>query len=660
MPILPQPPHILHSDDEPSLDALKLRARAMSAAGNGIVIADASLPDYPIVYANPAFLTLSGYAEAEVVGFNCRFLQGPETDPETVLRIREAVQEQRAIQVMILNYHKNGTPFWNEITISPMRDARGTVTHFIGVQTNVTERIAAERQRSDLLAALTAGQEQFQAVQDGMADGLIVADKEGNVLTMNTVALRLFGYDGVAQVQRHVSEFADTFLLHSPDGEVLPPEEWPLARALGGEQFSDYEVRVTRRDTGKSWIGSYSGASLSDREGRPFRAIVSLRDVTERRAADETVHLFQHLSDNANDEFFLVDAAGCFTYVNGASCRALGYTPEQMRGMHVSVISPAYEDAQFAELFARAAREAVSPFETLHRRADGTTYSAESSVSIIHLGAEPLLLSIARDITERKAAAAKLAELYEREHRIAESLQRSLLTRPTQEILGGLEVETVYRPAWDEAQVGGDYYDVFALEGGRVALVVGDVSGKGLEAASRTAEIKFTLRAYLREYSQAAAALTRLNAFLCEAQSLEADAQEYFVVMSLMIVETRTGRVAVALAGAESPIVLRADGTLEEANTWGAMPLGIASKEKYEEIELHLAPGDLILAATDGITEARHGREFLGNDGMARLAQEAQSEETLARIGQAILSGVQSFAQGRLHDDVCLLLARRV
>ena len=208
MPILSQLPHTLNSGDDPALAALRLRDRAMSAAGNGIVIADASLPDCPIVYANPAFLALSGYSEAEVVGFNCRFLQGPETSSETVRQIREAVREQRAIQVMILNYRKSGAPFWNEVTISPVRDAQGAVTHFIGVQTDVTGRIAAERERSDLLAALTAGQEQFQAVQDGMADGLIVADKEGNVLTMNTVALRLFGYDGVAQVQRHISEFA--------------------------------------------------------------------------------------------------------------------------------------------------------------------------------------------------------------------------------------------------------------------------------------------------------------------------------------------------------------------------------------------------------------------------------------------------------------------
>jgi len=219
-------------------------------------------------------------------------------------------------------------------------------------------------------------------------------------------------------------------------------------------------------------------------------------------------------------------------------------------------------------------------------------------------------------------------------------------------------VETVYRPAWNEAQVGGDYYDVFALYDGRVALVVGDVSGKGLQAASRTAEIKFTLRAYLHESSEPASALTRLNSFLCDAQSLENVLQEYFVVLSLIVIDPHTGKMEIALAGAEPPMVLSRDGTMEEIRA-GGLPLGVSTNPGFKSMSRQLEPGELLLVATDGITEARRGREFLGSEGMARLAQEAQVHDTLAQIGQAILSGAQEFALGRLHDDVCLLLARR-
>ena len=639
-------------------EILRIRERAIDAATNGILISDASLPGCPIVYANPAFLALSGYSEAEILGRNCSFLQGPETNRETVDQIRQAIKSDYPIQVMIQNYHKNGTAFWNEVTITPVWDTEGKATHYIGVQTDITQRITDERAQKDLITAMLLGQEQFMAVQNGMADGLIVADKDGLVLTMNPVALRLLGFESLDQVQRQLSDFEKIFVLHSLDGEVIPLEGWPLSRVMRGEHFSDFEARLTRIDTGHSWIGSFSGASVQEGENSPYRGILSLRDVSGRRAAEESVRRFQHLSDNANDEFYLMNSAGQIVYVNAAACAALGYTQEQLQSLHITAINPLYQKKEWPELFDRAGREVIPPYETVHQRKNGTIYPVEASLSRLSFGTEHLLFASARDITERKATEAKMVEMYEREHRIAEALQRSMLSTPPESILGGLEVETVYQPAWKEAQVGGDYYDVFAVDGGRIALVVADVSGKGLEAASRTAEIKFTLRAYLREYPHGASALTRLNSFLCEAQMLEADPQDYFVVLTLILIDPQTGIMEITLAGAELPLVLRADGTLEEVGE-GGMLLGISPKQEYALSTGRLEVGDILLAATDGITEARQGRNLLGNDGMARMAQEARSLETLAEMGQAIFSSAQEYAGGKLHDDACLLLARR-
>jgi serine phosphatase RsbU (regulator of sigma subunit) len=126
------------------------------------------------------------------------------------------------------------------------------------------------------------------------------------------------------------------------------------------------------------------------------------------------------------------------------------------------------------------------------------------------------------DITERKAAEAALAAAAEKQQRIAETLQRSLLLTPPANAFPGIEISTRYEAAWEEAQIGGDFHDAFQVDGGKVALVVGDVTGKGLAAASYTAEIKFALRAYLRESDDPAAALQRLNHFLVGAQRLDA------------------------------------------------------------------------------------------------------------------------------------------
>ena len=135
---------------------LRLLALALDSATNGIVIAS-NTPDLPIVYCNPAFEQLTGYPEAEILGRNCRFLQGQETDPKAREQMRAAFAAHQPIDLVILNYHKDGTPFWNALNIGPLRHEEGQVTHFIGVQTDVTERVHTQRQLEEqaLTDALT-------------------------------------------------------------------------------------------------------------------------------------------------------------------------------------------------------------------------------------------------------------------------------------------------------------------------------------------------------------------------------------------------------------------------------------------------------------------------------------------------------------------------
>jgi len=110
-----------------------------------VTIADARLHDNPIIYANAGFQRLTGYSVEEVLGRNCRFLQGPDTDHDTLERLRLALHQKRACTVQLLNYRKDGTSFWNRLSITPVHDASGNVTHFIGVQSDVTEQKVAEQ-----------------------------------------------------------------------------------------------------------------------------------------------------------------------------------------------------------------------------------------------------------------------------------------------------------------------------------------------------------------------------------------------------------------------------------------------------------------------------------------------------------------------------------
>jgi adenylate cyclase len=126
-------------------EAVKLRDRALAASSVGIVIADAKLPDMPLIYVNPAFEQITGYSASEVLGYNCRFLQGKKTDRSQVDRLRIAINTGKHCTVILLNYRQDGTPFWNELTISPIYDENDQLTHFIGVQSDVSDRVRAEK-----------------------------------------------------------------------------------------------------------------------------------------------------------------------------------------------------------------------------------------------------------------------------------------------------------------------------------------------------------------------------------------------------------------------------------------------------------------------------------------------------------------------------------
>jgi diguanylate cyclase (GGDEF)-like protein/PAS domain S-box-containing protein len=120
-------------------EALRLRTRAIEASTSAVVITSALADDHPIEYVNPAFEAMTGYRADEVVGRNCRFLQGEERDQPALNELRAAIGEGRDAQVVLRNYRKDGRAFWAQITISPVRDAEGRVTHFVGIIVDTTE-----------------------------------------------------------------------------------------------------------------------------------------------------------------------------------------------------------------------------------------------------------------------------------------------------------------------------------------------------------------------------------------------------------------------------------------------------------------------------------------------------------------------------------------
>ncbi len=268
---------------------------------------------------------------------------------------------------------------------------------------------------------------------------------------------------------------------------------------------------------------------------------------------------------------------------------------------------------------------------------------------------------IVSEITQERLLEEANQAAYRREERIAEAFQESLLTRFSSDAFPGFSIQPVYFPALNEAAIGGDFYDVIALDGGKVAFVVADASGKGLAAAIRTAEVKYVLRALLWEDLDPAQVIYRLNNFMCRTQENNvSDLAFAFTALSLVVVDPSTDRAIAFSAGAENPFILKGATGEAKVATAGDLPLGILPNSHFQGNELLFEKGDLLLLFTDGITEARNGNEFFGYERTVAAAKEARAEPTVRAAAQAIYQKAVAFTKGALQDDACLLVARRL
>ena len=171
----------VHSADRRSdgIGSQSLLGRAVEASGVGVVVTDPNLPDNPIVYVNPAFERMTGYPANEVLGRNCRFLQRPGENRDQLSELREALREERECRVVLRNHRKDGAPFWNDLSISPVRDEQGLLTNFIGIQRDVTRSKQVEEERDSSREREKAAREEAEASRARLA---LLADS-GRVLS---------------------------------------------------------------------------------------------------------------------------------------------------------------------------------------------------------------------------------------------------------------------------------------------------------------------------------------------------------------------------------------------------------------------------------------------------------------------------------------------
>ena len=293
----------------------RLLETAVAASPNAVIITDATSPDNPAVYANPAVERVTGYAVEEVLGQNPRFLQGPYTDQEEVEELRRAVAEGREFFGVLRNRRKDGADFHNEMYVAPVRDESGKTTHFVGIQNDVTDRVRAE-------AALKESEERFRAAFENAPIGVTLVGLDNRYLKVNRAFSEMLGY-------------REKDLLGKTSAEITHPDDVEKSRAYMRRvvegQGQDLQKRYLHADGHEVWV-LLNVALVRDGEGDPSHYVCQHRDVTERkgfvdalRRSEGNLAAAQRIAHVGSWEY---DAVEDEAYWSDETYRILGFEPQ--------------------------------------------------------------------------------------------------------------------------------------------------------------------------------------------------------------------------------------------------------------------------------------------------------------------------------------------
>ncbi|CAD5105857.1 bifunctional diguanylate cyclase/phosphodiesterase [Zestomonas carbonaria] len=391
---------------------LALTQLAIDASPMGVCIADARQPDLPLIYCNPAFERMSGYSREEILNRNCRFLQGDDRHQSELQRLRVALRRGEACQVVLRNYRKNGSLFWNEITLAPMRDAQG-ISHFVGLQHDVSAReqqiVELARRREELLR-----QTHLLAQTEAIADiGGWVLDPTDLSMFWSEGCFRLFELDPSGATPSLEQAFA--YL----DADSRHLAEQAVRQALERSDPFDIELRLTTARGNQRYVRA---RGLVERDGNEvIRIYGALQDLTERKRAEQQLH--------ERDEwlrlFFEAPLIGMamigpqrlWLEVNSKLCQVLGRGRDELRGLTWTSITHD-EDVLIEEpLFQAVCDGERDDYELDKRflRPDGSLVYARLSLRAVRdtQGRLEACLVLVEDITARREAEARYRTLVE-------------------------------------------------------------------------------------------------------------------------------------------------------------------------------------------------------------------------------------------------------
>ncbi|ANN18898.1 PAS sensor protein [Amycolatopsis orientalis] len=361
------------------------------------------------------------------------------------------------------------------------------------------------------------------------------------------------------------------------------------------------------------------------------------------RALRDSEQRHRLLVERATDAIWMLDRDLGFDEINPAACELLGYSRDELIGTPITDLLENDGSDRWREFVADLGKVWETSDVHHFRRADGTTIALELSIQATPSGVQ----AIGRDVTERRRREAERELLLQREHDIAETLQQSLLPRELP-ALPRIAAAARYLPVAAHAQTGGDWYELIALRGSVVALSVGDVVGKGPQAAAVMGQLRSALAVSLLDGHGPAAALQRLDAFAARTEGAPG------TTCACLTLDWETGELRWALAGHPPPVVV--GGSTATLLPGGGSVLGGPRRARYREETATLKPGTSVLLYTDGLVERRD--EHI-DEGLRRLCKALADNQSLSPdpLVAAIIDSLLDTGQ---EDDVAVLGLRLI
>ncbi|HEY6780971.1 MAG TPA: SpoIIE family protein phosphatase [Thermoleophilaceae bacterium] len=484
---------------------------------------------------------------------------------------------------------------------------------------------------------------QLEAILRGVADGITVQAADGSLLFANDAAVRSLGFETREQLlEAPIETIMNGYELLDEDGGPFPLERLPGRVALAGGEPAEALVRFRDRGSGEEQWAVVKATPVLAGDGAVTMAINVIEDVTSVKRAEARQRFLAQASavlSSSLDRDETLRAIVSLVVPEVADWCAIDLLDHDGGGERIALGDAGTES--------RDGRQTLAvPIISRDRSLGSLTLALGPSGR--HFDAHDR--ELAQELGSRCATALDNARLYSERTHIARTLQRSLLPVSLPAI-PGLESAARFRPIGDGVEVGGDFYDLFASGGRGWTVVMGDVCGKGPEAAAVTALTRYTLRtAAMRERLP-----SRILRLLNEALLAQRDDQRFCTVAYAYLETAGTGAELVFAAGGHPlPLLLRADGSVEEVGEPGTL-LGVVPDPTLADHSAALAPGDAIVFYTDGVTDGRGGA--LSEDTLKRLVESCAGESADA-IAATIEGAAVAAQNGVPSDDIAVLVLR--